>query len=140
LGDGDSNPAELLFHLASKYERPLIEQDMPPLAEHLGKEHGLNQAGAVIEGGEFHGLILDGVDRLGSCEHTGNEHVLSHVAMQLGTGTQAKAAQLLGMQRHGMGVGDEAKKGELFLPAALGSVILENRHGGGEVVEPVGGR
>jgi hypothetical protein len=138
LCDRDGDPAEFLFHLAPKYERSLIEQDVTALTEHLREEHGLDQAGAVVEGGELHGLVLDGVHRLGGREHAGDEYVLSHVAVQLGTGAQAKAAERLRVERHGVGVGDKTQGSKLFPPPALGGVVLEDRDRGRKVVEPVG--
>jgi hypothetical protein len=113
---------------------------MSALAEHLREEHGLNQAGAVVEGGELHRLVLDGVHWLGSGEHAGDEDLLPHVAMQLGAGTQTEATELLAMQRHRMGVGDETQGSELFPAAAFGGVVLEDRHRWGKVVEPIGRR
>src|SRR5207249_5720571 len=93
LGDRYSYASEFLFHLAPKYERSRIEQDVTALPEHLREKHGLNQAGTIVEGGELHGLVLDGMHRLGGREHAGDEYLLSDVAVQLGTGAQAKAAK-----------------------------------------------
>jgi hypothetical protein len=137
LCDRDGDPTEFLFHLAPKYERSLIEQDVTALAKHLREEHGLNQAGAIVEGGELHGLVLDSVHRLGGREHAGDEYLLSDVAVQLGTGTQTKSAERFGVKGHGVGIGDEPQGGELFPPPALRGVVLEDWDGGRKVVEPV---
>jgi len=110
------------------------------LAEHLREEDGLNQAGAIVEGGELHGLVLDGVHRFGGGEHAGDEHLLPYVPVQLGAGAQPKAAELFGVKRHGVGVSDESQGAELFPPPALGGVVLEDRDGGRKMVEPIEGR
>jgi hypothetical protein len=80
MGDGEGHHTEFLVHFSPEDEGPLIEEDMPPVAEDLGEEHGLDQALPIIEGRELHRLVLDRVNRLGAGEHAGREDVLAHVA------------------------------------------------------------
>jgi hypothetical protein len=101
------------------------------------KEHGLDQPMAVVEGGELHGLVLQGVDRLGGGEHAGHQDLAADVAVELGAGREPKGPELLGVERHGVGIGDEAHGGVLLLPAALGAIGFEHGDRRREVVEPI---
>jgi hypothetical protein len=137
MGHRERHRAELLLHLAPKDERPLIEQDVTPLTIDVRKEHGLDEPVAVIEGGELHGLVLEGVDRLGGGEHPGGQHVPAYVAVQLGAGAEPEPPEVVGVKPHGVLVGDEAQGGMLLLPPALGGILLEHRDGGRQVIEPI---
>jgi hypothetical protein len=107
------------------------------LTVEVGKEHGLDQPVAVVEGGELHGLVLQGMHRFGGGEHAGHQDLAADVAVELGAGGQAKGPELLGVERHGVGVGDEAHGRVLLPPPALGVIGLEHRDRRGKMVEPV---
>jgi len=139
VGHRERHRPELLLHLSPKDERPLIEQHVPALPIDVREEHGLDEPVAVVEGGELHGLVLQGVDRLGGGEHAGREDVRADVPVQLGAGAEPEPPEVVRVEPHRVRVGGEAEGGVLLPAAALGAVLLEHRNGGRQVVEPVAG-
>jgi len=129
--------AELLLDLPPKDERSLVEQHVAALTVDVGKEHGLDEPVAVVEGGELHRLVLGGVYRLCCGEHAGSENVPAHVLVQLSAGAEPELPKLIRVEPHRMHVGGEAEGGVLLAPPPLGAILPEHRHGGRQVVEPV---
>ena len=115
----------LLFHDAAEEERPLVEEHMGALAVDVGEHHRLDQAVAVVEGGELHRLVPGGVDRLGGGEHPGAEHRLAHVPVEFGAGGDPPAPEPLAVELHGVGIGGEAEQGVGVLAAAGLRVLRE---------------
>jgi hypothetical protein len=130
MGHREGHRPELLLHLPSKDEGPLVEQDVTPLTIDPGKEHRLDQTVPIIEGHKLHRLIGFGMHRLGRREHPGGQHVAADMLMHLGAGTKIEGPKLVGMELHRVRVADESQ-GLVFLPAAtFGGVFLKGRDRG----------
>ena len=125
-GDGP----ELFLYLPPKNERPLIEQHVTALPIHIGEQDRLDQAISIIEGRELHRLFGFGVYRLGGGQHSGRQHVLPHIPVQLGAAAEPILPQLIGVQLHRMSVGDEAEDVVFLAPPPVGRVLLEHGHSG----------
>jgi hypothetical protein len=130
VGYSKGHRAELLLHLASKNEGPLVEQDVTTLTIDLWKEHCLDQPVTIIEGHKLHRLVGLGVHRLGRREHSSGQNVAANMLMHFSAGTKTEGPKLVGMELHGVRVADKSQS-LVFLPAAaFGGVFLERRDGG----------
>lgn len=121
--DRHGNRPELRFDLPAEHERTRVEQHVAAAPVDIGKEHRLDQAAPVVEGGELHRLVLRGVHRLRGGEHSGTEHPLAHVAVERGGGKDSPAPQLLPIEGHGVAVGREAEQLVLDGTSPLGTVL-----------------
>src|SRR5215208_5874306 len=117
MGHTECHGPKLFLHLSPKDEWPLVEQDVTALTINPGKEHGLDQTLSIIEGGKFHRLITDGMDRLGSREHPRGKHVTTDMLLQLRTRAESKAPKVIGMELHWVRIGHEPQC-LVFLPPA----------------------
>ena len=120
MGHREGDGAEFLLDLPPKDERPLIEQHVTALTVDIGKEHGLDQPVAVVEGGELHRLVLQGVDRLGGGEHPRHQDVPPTCRCSSVLGQSRNCRKPSAWSVHGVGVGDEAEGGVLLAPPPLG--------------------
>jgi len=112
-------------NLSPEYKRALVEQHVPPLPVDIGKQHALDQAGPIVKSGELHRLLLRGMHRLGGGQHPRRQDTLPHMPVQVHASHQPEPPQRLGVQIHGVAVGQEAEGFVLLSSQAVLTVFLE---------------